>query len=86
MLSVCREAGFTPRIVQDGSHLDVLSLVAAGIGVAVVPASLRVLRERDVVYRPLRERPRTQVVAIMRSGKPSEILRAFLQQLGDGAS
>jgi DNA-binding transcriptional LysR family regulator len=81
ILSVCRGAGFTPRIVQDGSHLDVLSLVAAGIGVALVPASLRALRERDVLYRPLRERPRTQVVAIMRTTQPSEVLREFLHQL-----
>lgn len=81
VLSICRHAGFTPRIVQEGSHLDVLSLVAAGMGVALVPESLRELRERDVRYRSLREHPRTQIVAITRTDKPSEVLREFLTQL-----
>jgi len=40
VLAVCRRAGFTPRIVQEASELfTILSLVRAGLGVALVPSS-----------------------------------------------
>src|SRR6516225_1880832 len=40
VLAVCRSAGFTPRIVQEASELfTILSLVRAGLGVALVPSS-----------------------------------------------
>jgi DNA-binding transcriptional LysR family regulator len=78
ILSLCRAAGFSPRIVQEGSHLDVLSLVAAGMGIALVPASLRDIRKHDVDYRALRERPRTELVAISRKTAHTPALRAFL--------
>jgi DNA-binding transcriptional LysR family regulator len=78
VLATCREAGFSPRIVQEGSHFDVLSLVAAGIGVAIVPSSLREIRRGDVIYRPLRERVRTQLVMVSRRTSVSPVLREFL--------
>lgn len=38
-LAACRRAGFEPRMVLDGGEMDsVLRLVAAGLGVAVVPS------------------------------------------------
>ncbi|AHG92221.1 LysR substrate-binding protein (plasmid) [Gemmatirosa kalamazoonensis] len=50
----CRRAGFEPRVVQEatGWH-TVAGLVAAGIGVAFVPASLAELRRPGVAYRPV---------------------------------
>ena len=85
ILTLCRSAGFSPSVVQEGSHFDVLSLVAAGAAVAIVPTSLREIRPADVVYRPLRERPRTQVVMATRKGASSPVLREFVsdvQRLG----
>lgn len=81
LMTLCRGAGFSPRIVQEGSHFDVLSLVAAGAGVAIVPESLCSVRRGDVVYRPLRERPRTQLVMTARRDAASAVLREFLQQV-----
>ncbi|HJV61176.1 MAG TPA: LysR family transcriptional regulator [Albitalea sp.] len=78
LMTLCRQAGFSPRIVQEGSHFDVLSLVAAGCGVAIVPQSLCGVRRRDVVYRPLKERPRTQLVMAAREQGASPALREFL--------
>ncbi len=47
-------AGFTPREEHVVRELPTqLALVAAGLGVALVPASTRVLRESDVAYVPL---------------------------------
>lgn len=39
-LAACRSAGFEPRLATEGGEMDaVLALVAAGVGIAVVPAS-----------------------------------------------
>ncbi len=52
----CRDAGFTPRIEQEAIQMStIVSLVAAGMGVAIVPASLRHMRRAGVVYRSLGE-------------------------------
>ncbi len=49
LLSVCRAAGFTPRIVQEASQMQaILTLVAGGLGAALVPASMRRLHMDDV--------------------------------------
>ena len=49
-------AGLTPRIGQEAIQMQtIVSLVSAGMGVALVPQSLRNLRRTGVVYRPLRE-------------------------------
>ena len=57
ILSACREAGFTPKISQDANLLQtVISLVAAGIGVTLVPTALRNIRRTDLVYIDLRDR------------------------------
>ena len=57
ILLLCRTASFTPRIAQEAQQVQtIVSLVSAGFGVALVPAT--VSRERDprVAYVPLRER------------------------------
>lgn len=79
LMALCRKAGFSPRIVQEGSHFDVLSLVAAGSGVAVVPESLSGVRRADVVYRSLKERPRTHLVMAARKEGVTPALREFLE-------
>jgi DNA-binding transcriptional LysR family regulator len=81
ILAICRAAGFSPRVVQEGSQTDALSLVAAGVGVAIVPTSLRVIRRAGVVYRPLRERPMTQLVMVWCKDAPMPVLREFLQEV-----
>jgi DNA-binding transcriptional LysR family regulator len=53
---LCAAAGFVPRIEQEAIQMPtIVSLVAAGMGVALVPASLARMRRTGVVYRPLAE-------------------------------
>jgi DNA-binding transcriptional LysR family regulator len=50
----CLAAGFVPRFGQEVRLMQtIISLVAAGLGVALVPASLQRLRRDGVIYRPL---------------------------------
>jgi DNA-binding transcriptional LysR family regulator len=54
VLSVCAAAGFAPRIVQEANELfTVVSLVRAGLGVALVPRSAALMRLPGVRYREL---------------------------------
>lgn len=56
IVAACRAAGFSPRVAQEAPRLPAtLSLVAAGLGVTLVPASMRRLGVDAVVYRPLAE-------------------------------
>jgi DNA-binding transcriptional LysR family regulator len=52
----CVEAGFLPRVSQQVVEAySLTSLVAAGLGVALVPECVRTLSRPGVVYRPLEE-------------------------------
>ena len=53
IMAACRQHGINPLIGQRAPQLSsAVNLVAAGMGVAIVPASLRHLRPDGVVYRP----------------------------------
>jgi DNA-binding transcriptional LysR family regulator len=58
ILAACRGSGFAPTVVQEAPRLPAtLSLVAAGLGVSVVPASMRRLAAVGVAYRALCDCP-----------------------------
>jgi DNA-binding transcriptional LysR family regulator len=51
IIAACGAAGFSPRVAQEAPRmLSTLSLVAAGLGVSLVPASLRRVNIEGVVY------------------------------------
>ncbi|WP_025130713.1 LysR substrate-binding domain-containing protein [Pseudomonas sp. PH1b] len=56
LLALCADAGFIPRVVQQAAQIHTLvSLVACGFGVALVPESMaRSVRQDKVAFRPLR--------------------------------
>lgn len=63
----CVEAGFLPRITQEVMEAySLTSLVAAGLGVALVPASIRNAARADVHYRDLRDPPAADVRIVHR--------------------
>ncbi len=58
VIAACRAAGFSPRVVQEAKkNLSTLSLVAAGLGVSIVPASMRHVQLKEVVYLKLEQAP-----------------------------
>lgn len=83
---VCRQAGFTPRAVQKDVWLmqTIVGLVAGGIGVALVPASLRNFRRKGVVYKTVRDlSPKVEMGMAWRRNDPSAVLGAFLDVVGE---
>lgn len=78
ILRACNDAGFTPRVVQEAPQLDMVSLVAAGFGVAILPASLRGSRRPGAIFRPISDAPPTELFVAWRPGDSSPVLRDFL--------
>jgi len=54
MISACQRAGFSPRIRHEIRQVtSIANLVAAGLGVSVVPSSMRQVLSDGVVYRSI---------------------------------
>lgn len=52
IISACLAAGFSPNVIQETyKNLSTLSLVAAGLGLAIIPASIRHVEIEGVAYR-----------------------------------
>ncbi|HEX8075694.1 MAG TPA: LysR substrate-binding domain-containing protein [Thermoleophilaceae bacterium] len=68
--NACENAGFEPRIVYESDDFQVVQgLVAAGVGVALIPALALVSERADVVIRPLGARaPFRQILAATLTG------------------
>jgi DNA-binding transcriptional LysR family regulator len=82
LIALCRAAGFSPRIAQEAPQLDLVSLVAAGFGVAILPESLRVLGRRQVALRPIVGDPMTELLAVWRTSDRSPAVARFLEAIG----
>ena len=80
VLSLCQQAGFTPKVVQEARWLQtVLGLVASGMGVALAPASMQMLQHPGVIYRALSGAAfEIEMVLVWRRDNPSPVLREFV--------
>jgi DNA-binding transcriptional LysR family regulator len=78
----CIEAGFVPKASQQVVESQAIpSLVAAGLGVALVPASLRRVHRRGVEYRELAgNAPRADVYIVQLKDNASPVLRGFIDK------
>jgi len=88
-IEACRAAGFNPRAGQEAPRIaSTLSLVAVGLGISLVPASLRHLYVDGVVYRPLKGsvRPKAPLDLASRRGDPSVVVRHFLKLVRHAAN
>src|SRR5260221_6129473 len=81
IINLCQRARFSPHVVQEAMQLPtIVSLVAAGIGIAVIPASLQNLGRVGVHYRALREStPKAELLMAWRAEQPSTVLQSFLR-------
>jgi len=83
LFSLARQAGFTPRITQEAHEaLTIIGLVAAGLGVSVLPASFRRIRIDGVVFRTLTDADATTAVwLVKRRQERSPLAQAFIDLL-----
>lgn len=81
IIAACLKAGFSPRIRHEAPRLvSTLSLVAAGLGISIIPSSMARLETNGIAY--LRLDPRTQLAAPLhlayRDEQPGGALRLFI--------
>lgn len=54
IIALCQQAGFSPRVSQEAREAPtIVGLVAAGLGVTILPSSFRRIRVEGVAYRDL---------------------------------
>lgn len=81
VLELCRAAGFEPRVSQfANANTTMIGLVAAGLGVAIIPKALARVVHTDVATRPIRH-PKANIAAwVLWDGRrKSPLFEAFLQ-------
>jgi DNA-binding transcriptional LysR family regulator len=80
VVAACQAVGFSPRVGLIVPHISSrLNFVAAGLGVAVVAASLRRMNIEGVAYRRLKGATQLKVplALISRRGDPSTVIQQF---------
>ncbi len=79
LLTACRRAGFEPEAVQRVPRmLTNLNLVAAGVGVSAVPASMRGIHPGQVAYRAIADRPGLDApLNLLHRADPPPVVRRF---------
>lgn len=81
IIALCQQADFSPRVVQEAIQMQTtVSLVAAEMGIAIVPVSLQNLQRRGVVYRSLQEpTPKATIAIAWKRDNISSTVQRFLE-------
>lgn len=82
LAGVITQLGGEEQIVQEVAEMQtVIGLVAAGIGISLVPESVRALDRTGVTYRPLDgDAPAVRLAMVWREADDSPVLASFLAQ------
>jgi DNA-binding transcriptional LysR family regulator len=83
-VDLCSNAGFRPRVAQEAlESTEILGLVAAGIGIAVIPAGVQCMHFPGVRYRNLSDNGAISILYLARrSNDRSRHLSIFCEMLG----
>ena len=87
-LGLTRQAGFQARVVQEAAHIQTLmGLVAAGVGICLVPSSATRLHRTGVIYRPISvPRVRIQKLLVWRKDPGPSPIAPFLEAVRQAAT
>jgi DNA-binding transcriptional LysR family regulator len=79
IMAACEKAGFAPRVAQEAPHFaSIVGMVAAGLGVALVPDSVSKLAAEGVEYRPIsRPAPMIALGVAWLAGNKLQVVRSF---------
>ena len=81
VIAACEKAGFAPKVKQYTPQLSsTINLVAAALGISIVPRSMRGLQPQAVTYRRLRDPKLTALLGVAhRSGESSAPVLRFVE-------
>ena len=88
LATLCADAGFTPRVRHEVEETSTLvTLVAAGLGAAIVPAPTSALDIAGVVYRPLQPKSLgVELVAAWPASAHDQLVRRVIEALRESAT
>lgn len=80
IIACCLRAGFSPRIGQELAQITpAIHLIAAGLGVSIMPRSMEQIRDKGVAYRRIvGDAPRAPIRLIFRRDEHSVPIRNFV--------
>ncbi|NES93822.1 MAG: LysR family transcriptional regulator [Desertifilum sp. SIO1I2] len=80
IMQSCEQAGFRPKVTQEAVQMQtIIGLVAAGLGIAIVPASMQNFHRSGVIYRLLQEQiSNTGLYLAWRQYGSAPVLSVFL--------
>jgi DNA-binding transcriptional LysR family regulator len=83
IIARCRDAGFSPRVIQEaGAWHTLAGVVSAGVGIAFVPQSIASIKRPRVVYRPVKGLSvELTLYAAWKRGEKSPVRDRFLTAL-----
>lgn len=83
IMGFCAEHDVYPQVVQEAVQMyTIVNLVAANLGVSIVPSSVSVFQRSGVVFRPFEENaPPVPFYAAWRTDTNQAILSAFIEIL-----
>ena len=81
VMNLCHSANFSPNVKQEAADTYlIIGLVAANMGISLVPASVQSLRSQEVVYRPLEgDTTQIEMAMVWRRDDHSPAVEAFLE-------
>lgn len=83
VVAMCMEAGFSPSIAHEvNTFSSALGIVAAGLGVSIVPASCVLLAHPGIVLRRLPPSRHRSVLALLAPGDRHHPMREVVERLG----
>ena len=87
-IQLCAKRSFVPTFVQEAREAStIIGLVATGLGIAVVPSSLRYIGIPDIVYLPLADADAmTELLLIYRAGEANSRIANLSQMARAKAS
>ena len=75
----CRDHGFMPRVCAEGNQMQsVIWLVHVGLGLSLIPESLKCLHRENIVYRELQDPPHITAKMVYRRDNASPVLGNFI--------
>jgi DNA-binding transcriptional LysR family regulator len=82
VVDACHKAGFEPLIVAEVEQMLIsINLVAAGVGISLVPASIREIRQEGIVYCPILDAPSliAPLTLVYRRGEARPFVTDFIE-------
>jgi DNA-binding transcriptional LysR family regulator len=83
ILDICAHAGFRPRVAREVLEPStIIGLVAAGVGVAIVPDGIQCIQLKGAIYKPLTDISAYSTLYLARrQGDSNTHLRAICEML-----